>query len=138
VIKREPFEFATAVRLLLGYRGDDRADLFDTAINLAQTFWDPIEPMNGAPRWTAAPREGRTARDELIVEGVVDGYFPPPSVNALALAAGADALLPTAEDSLARAIRYAASCPRRRRGGRRWPSARWAPRSPLTSAPSSR
>ena len=58
VIKREPFEFATAVRLLLGYRGDDRADLFDTAINLAQTFWDPIEPMNGAPRWTAAPARG--------------------------------------------------------------------------------
>lgn len=103
-IKREPIDFATAVRLLLGYRGDDRADVFDLALNLAQTFWDPIEPMNWAGRWALSPRTGHTARDILVIEGVEDGYFPPPSVNALALAAGADALLPTVEATLASAL----------------------------------
>lgn len=82
----------------------EEGDLFDAALNLAQTFWDPIEPMNWASRWALAPRAGHAPRDVLVIEGVVDGYFPPPSVNALALAAHADALLPTVEDSLPSAL----------------------------------
>lgn len=105
VLKNEPVEFASLVRLLLGFQGDDRVDLFDAPLHLAQTFWEPIEPMNWARRWTVAPRPGHAPRDVLVVEGVIDGYFPPPAVNALAIAAGADALSPLVDDSMLAALR---------------------------------
>lgn len=107
VLKSEPVAFASLVRLLLGYQGDDRVDLFDAPLHLAQTFWEPIEPMNWAQRWTTTPRAGQNPRDVLLIEGVIDGYFPPPAVNALTLAAGADALDPLVDDSMLGALRLA-------------------------------
>jgi hypothetical protein len=100
-IKFEPLDFKALVELLLAYEPPDEADMFDTVINLAQTFWEPVEPMNWAGRWA---REGRVPKDILIIEGVVDGYFPPPMANALALAARLQPVRPLAEETILDAL----------------------------------
>ncbi|MCA9665006.1 MAG: hypothetical protein KC503_05435, partial [Myxococcales bacterium] len=99
-IKEQPLDFNNLVRLLLGYKSGDKPDLFDPALNLAQTLWEPAEPINWAARWAIDPRAGGRPRHLLIIEGVIDGYFPPPAVNAAALAARAEPLLPTVESTM--------------------------------------
>lgn len=104
-IKFEPLPIAAAVRLLLRYEGADQVDVFDPVLNLAQTLWEPTEAINWAGRWARDARgPGAAPRDVMIVEGVVDGYFPPPAVNALAIAARAEPLTPTVEDTLGVAV----------------------------------
>lgn len=100
-IKFEPLDFKALVELLLAYQPPDEADMFDPVINLAQTFWEPVEPMNWAGRWA---REAETPKDILIIEGVVDGYFPPPMANALALAARTQPVRPLAEETIEDAL----------------------------------
>jgi hypothetical protein len=90
-MKFEPLDFATLTALMLEYDTSDVADIFDPIINLFNTYAESAEPLNWARRW---------AKHVLIIEGVVDGYFPPPMVNALALAAGSEPVEPLVENTL--------------------------------------
>ncbi len=112
-IKTEPLPIAPVVRLLLRYDGGDQVDLYDPVLNLAQTLWEPTEAINWASRWARDVRgPGAAPRDVMIVEGILDGYFPPPAVNALAIAARAEPLSPTVEDTLVTAAAWVGGRPR--------------------------
>lgn len=69
-------------------------------LNLAQTLWEPMEPMNWARLWAPEQPPGSAGKDVLVLEGVVDGYFPPPAVNALAVAAQPTPLQPLVDSTL--------------------------------------
>ena len=96
-IKKAPLDFGALVHRLLEYRDDEPLDHFDPVVNLAQVAWSETEAMSWAHLW---PRT-------LIVEGVVDGFFPPPAVNALAAAADAAPVGPLVDDSILTARREA-------------------------------
>ncbi|MFH2008077.1 MAG: hypothetical protein ABI333_15955 [bacterium] len=104
VLKFEPMAFADLVRLLLNFENSDDPDIADPILNLFQTLAEPSEPMAWARRWAREPGPGATARDILVIEGVVDGYFPPAAVNALALAGRLEPVAPTVEDTLEEAL----------------------------------
>ena len=77
---------AELVGQILGYKDGDTVDIFDPVINLAATLWDPVEPMNQAGQWA------ERAVSVLIFEGIVDTFYLPRMVQALAMAAPADAV----------------------------------------------
>lgn len=104
VIKFEPMDFSTLVHVMLNYKTSDDPDIADPAIQLFQTLAESSEPMNWARRWAAEPRPDAAPRDILVIEGVIDGYFPPPAVNALALAAALEPVEPLVEDTLLEAL----------------------------------
>ena len=117
VLKFEPIEFAGLVGLLMGYDAGDVVDIYDPVVNLFQTFAESAEPMNWARRWAREPAAGSAPKQVLIIEGVVDGYFPPPMINALALASGVEPVAPTVEESLTKALELS--------GGRVLPAPAW-------------
>jgi hypothetical protein len=96
-LKFEPLPFAELTALLLGFTPGDAADLFDPVLQLAQTYWDPIEPMHWLAQATAPV---------LLIGGHVDGYFPPPSQRALALASGATVVPPIVDPDLAQSLAW--------------------------------
>jgi len=106
-IKSEPLDFGFLVETLLGYEAGDDVDLHDPALNLAQTFWECIEPMNWARIWAREPLDGAAPRDVLVIEGVIDGYFLPEMNNALALAAPLQPVRPIVDDSMLDALELA-------------------------------
>lgn len=102
-IKAAPLDVGALVRSLLGLIEGDVPDLFDPPLNLAQTLWESAEPINWAPQWIDAPHEG-PPKNILLIEGVIDNFLPPPSVNALVIAGGLQPQAPTVEDSLLQAL----------------------------------
>lgn len=103
-IKEQPFRFASIVKSALSYDPDDEVDIYDTVLQLAQTLWEPSEPMNAARLWTREPHNNNPSKHILLIEGIRDGYFPPEAVNALAIAARTAPVAPTVEDSLTKAL----------------------------------
>ena len=104
VIKEEPLDFSALISMLLQYGSDDEPDIYDPVIQLFHTFAESAEPLSWARRWALQPPEGADPIHVLIIEGVFDGYFPPPMANALALAAGVEPVSPTVEDTLIEAL----------------------------------
>lgn len=102
-IKTQPFDFTELVPRLLDYEDGDELELFDAIPNLAQTLWSSTENTS----WAARSAD----RDVLLVEGVVDGYFPPPAVNALARALGASVMAPVVDESIESVVGDAISAP---------------------------
>ena len=93
VLKQTP-NSAELVKPLLGYVDSDTVDIFDPVLTLAGTLWEPIEPMNQAPGWALDLRARATPASVLLVEGIVDTYYLPRMVNALAMAARLDVAAP--------------------------------------------
>jgi hypothetical protein len=87
IYKQEPLPLGDVFAALLGAQGLDEyhplATLFQTAI-------EATEAADFAPHIVAdALRAGRP-RDFLLIGGYVDGYFPPPLIEGLAVAVGVD------------------------------------------------
>jgi len=99
-IKTAPLVIAEVVKLFLGFIAGDEPDIYDPLLNLLQTFWEPSEPMNWARRWALEPLPGNRPKHIFVLEGVVDGYFRPPSANAAALAGHLAPVEPTVEPTL--------------------------------------
>ncbi|MBL8957997.1 MAG: hypothetical protein JNK82_44900 [Myxococcaceae bacterium] len=93
VLKQTPAS-AELVKPLLGYTDADAVDIFDPVLTLAATMWEPIEPMNQAPGWVRDLRARTTPISVLLVEGIVDTYYLPRMVNALAMSARVDVAAP--------------------------------------------
>ncbi len=89
VLKQTPAS-AELVKPLLGYTDADTVDIFDPVLTLAATMWEPIEPMNQASGWVASPRARSSPISVLLFEGIIDTYYLPRMVNALAMAAKVD------------------------------------------------
>jgi len=97
VLKQTPAS-AELVKPLLGYVEGDTVDIFDPVLTLAATMWEPIEPMNQAPGWARELRARAAPSSVLIVEGIVDTYYLPRMVNALAMAAQVDVASPALDE----------------------------------------
>src|SRR6185369_12189557 len=88
VLKQTP-NSAELARALLGYVDGDTVDIFDPVMTLAATLWEPIEPMSHAGGWSGSV---------LLFEGVLDTFYLPRMVNALAMAGRFDAAEPATLD----------------------------------------
>lgn len=104
VLKQSP-PSAELARRFLTYRDDDEVDELDPVLQLAATLWDPVEPMNQAPLWAKDGAVRTQAASVLLVEGILDTYYVPRMVNALATAAQLDAASPLVDSSLAERLR---------------------------------
>ncbi len=102
-IKEQPLDFGALVKVILEYDEGDDVDLFDPAVQFAQMLWEPIEPMNAARAFSRVDDQGRV-HDVLVQQGVIDGYFLPPAVNALAVAGDLTRVGPAQEQSLDEAL----------------------------------
>lgn len=103
VLKQTPSS-AELVKGVLGYAASDEVDLFDPVLSLAATLWDPIEPMNQAPLWARDSSTRASPASVLLLEGVVDTYYLPRMVSALAVSARMDVAAPTVEADLPQSL----------------------------------
>ncbi|MEW5740124.1 MAG: hypothetical protein AB1938_14430 [Myxococcota bacterium] len=103
VLKQTPSS-AELVKSVLGYAASDEVDVFDPVLSLAATLWDPIEPMNQAPLWARESTTRASPASVLLIEGVVDTYYLPRMVSALAVAARMDVAAPTVEPDLPQSL----------------------------------
>ncbi len=98
-LKQQPFPMRPLAEGLLGLP-EGTLDEHHPAATLFQTALEGAEVLTFARHWVSEPLPGMLAKDVLLVEGVVDGYFPPRMVNALAMAAGLDVAEPLVEETL--------------------------------------
>jgi hypothetical protein len=98
-LKEQPLPVRTAVTTLLRLLPDELDELHPVA-TLFQTTADAAEPMSYAPHWFDHPLPGGAPRHVLLIEGVVDGYFLPRMVAALAMAGRFDLAEPVVEPGL--------------------------------------
>jgi hypothetical protein len=63
-------------------------------LNLLQSWMDVADPVNYAHRFFRDPRPGFAPKHIFMTEGIDDSYTPPPSIEALAIAAGIPLLQP--------------------------------------------
>lgn len=74
-------------------------------LQVAQTAWEPSEPMVSMPRLALDPLPGAPVRPIYEPVGLGDSYFPPPVFDAMALAYGnkqaGDEVWPSMQDALA-------------------------------------
>lgn len=98
-LKEQPLPVRAAVTTLLRLLPDELDDLHPVA-TLFQTTADAAEPMNYAPHWFDHPLPGGAPTHVLLIEGVVDGYFLPRMVAALAMAGRFDLAEPVVEPGL--------------------------------------
>lgn len=100
--KEEPFPVRPLVEGILGLDGNETLDAFHPAIMIAQTFWEPADPLNYAPyyfRW-----EGGQPFDVWVTHGLLDLYVPTPVTTALAVAIGMHPVSPVFRPSEGLAI----------------------------------
>ena len=90
VMKEEPIRMRDLVTFLLGFEEGEVLDEFHPLMLLFQTACEASEAMNFARRWIDRPVAGGAAKQILLIEGLLDGYFPPRMANALAMAARLD------------------------------------------------
>lgn len=58
------------------------------ALHIAQTAWEPAEPVAYTPRLAQRPLDGHPVRPIYQPIGLGDSYFPPPVLDAITLAYG--------------------------------------------------
>jgi hypothetical protein len=88
-LKEHPIKLSKVMSVALGLTPEEPLDMFHPLAAVFQTTVEEAEAMNFAPLWQA-DHAGKPAKDILLIEGVVDGYFLPRMVNALSMAAGLD------------------------------------------------
>ncbi len=96
----------TAAGLLRLLVGSDSLDSFlHPVLHLAQTAWEPAEPVLATPRLARRPLEGHPVRPIYQPVGLGDSYFPPVTFDTIALAYGTERageeVWPSMDDALA-------------------------------------
>ncbi|MEK7705613.1 MAG: hypothetical protein AAB426_11690 [Myxococcota bacterium] len=86
-----PFDYANAVRLLLGEQATPAAREHPV-LSLLQGYWDDVDATNFAPHLVGDPLAGGAARDLLQVVGVGDTWVPNAASLLFARRAGSDYL----------------------------------------------
>jgi len=104
--KQQPLAIGDAVALTLGLPPNEPVDDFHPLATLFQHAIDPAEAMYFGEQWIEARSADADATSVLLVEGVVDGYFPPRMVDALTMAGRLDVAGPLAEGSVLEALRW--------------------------------
>lgn len=84
----------------------DELDLHHPLVGMVQTLSEVTDPLNYARYWLAEPVDGEAPPlDVLMTEGTEDQFTPPPTIEALAGAAGLPILDPVAQASDAALLR---------------------------------
>ncbi|MEL6177926.1 MAG: hypothetical protein AAFS10_03190, partial [Myxococcota bacterium] len=99
-LKQEPLLIAEAVALVLGLEADEPLDPFHPLATLFQTAAEATEAMNFARRWTDAPFSDSPPKNVLLIGGLIDGYFLPRMIAALAMAGRFDLAGPSLDANL--------------------------------------
>ncbi|MDP8256196.1 MAG: hypothetical protein P9M14_10635 [Candidatus Alcyoniella australis] len=92
-LKEHPIPFRLLVALLTGMPLNEFDD-FHPVATLFQTMCEPAEAALFAQHWIRDPLPGNEPKDVLLIGGYIDGYFLPPMISALTLAAGFDVAQP--------------------------------------------
>lgn len=99
-LKEEPIVIRTLMSTLLRLEPDEALNEFHPVAMAFQTAVEPAEPMNFARHWFQEPLQGGLGTNVLLVEGLVDGYFPPRMVAALAMSGHFDLAGPVHDSAL--------------------------------------
>jgi hypothetical protein len=95
-----PFDLVPVLRTVFQLQPDEPLDEFDPVLNLAQHFWDLVDPVAHARHLVREPHDGVRPKHVLHVHGLGDTYFSPHARAAISLAAGLDVLAPLLEPAL--------------------------------------
>src|SRR5690606_23605966 len=89
--------------LLLGT--DAPLSFLHPALHVAQTAWEPVEPLVSVPRRAVRPLPAQPVRPIYEPVGLGDSYFPPEVFDAMALGFGTaqagEVVWPSMQDALA-------------------------------------
>jgi hypothetical protein len=105
-LKQEPFAIAEVMAAALGIAATERVDEFHPISLIFQMSLEAVEAMNFARLWVDNPLPGHDAKNILLIEGLVDGYFLPRMANALAMAGRLDLAGPVEDDTMLDEIRW--------------------------------
>jgi hypothetical protein len=94
-----PLDMKTVAGELFDYNHPDTVDAFDPAVTLFQTAFESVEVMDWGRATMQHPIAPRLPKQVLLIEGVVDSYHPPRTVNAYAMSVGLDIVAPTVEET---------------------------------------
>lgn len=105
-LKQQPMVMAEVMGAALGISGVETVDEFQPISLIFQMSLEGAEAMNFARLWVENPPPGSAAKNILLIEGIVDGYFLPRMVNALAMAGRLDLAGPIEDDTMLDEIRW--------------------------------
>ncbi|MCA9772520.1 MAG: hypothetical protein KC466_08925 [Myxococcales bacterium] len=92
--KKAPFDVREAVSILIGIWPFDKIDVFEPAVTLLQTVFEPAEGLNFVRHFAAEPLLGGAPQHTLVISGIFDSYVPVEQNDALAAGLGADLVGP--------------------------------------------